>query len=360
MRLAAERTALSWRRTCLGCVAIALLLLRTVMEEGWDAAALIPGVACLVLLTVAALGYRRNLLLHRGAVGSATTTIRCVTAAVVLTALVTTGYVVARPGPPGAESRWTAPETGVYVAAMPTGKPEMDDVSPVRDRLRAALTTAMKARDRQTTALLRATLAAVDNAEAVGIGAQRAGAVEAASIGPGSAEVPRRNSARPRSSRSCAPRSPTGCPPPVRTRPRAVPIEPAPCTPRPRSSRPSSDRDPAAASAVRSVRLPGRTCCYRFQPDRCHSQQAQRVEIFASRMGGRLTAQTPVQAGRGGASGVAGAQFADLGVPGNPAADPDRRHHRFIGGSEPPSWTIATTGLPATVPAKTTVPGPAA
>ncbi|WP_328397602.1 GatB/YqeY domain-containing protein [Nocardia sp. NBC_00416] len=192
MRLAAERTALSWRRTCLGCVAIALLLLRTVMEEGWDAAALIPGVACLVLLTVAALGYRRNLLLHRGAVGSATTTIRCVTAAVVLTALVTTGYVVARPGPPGAESRWTAPETGVYVAAMPTGKPEMDDVSPVRDRLRAALTTAMKARDRQTTALLRATLAAVDNAEAVGIGAQRAGAVEAASIGPGSAEVPRR------------------------------------------------------------------------------------------------------------------------------------------------------------------------
>lgn len=101
IRLAAERTALSWRRTCLGCVAVALLLLRTVFEEGWDPAALLPGTACLVLLTVAALGYRRNRRLHLGAAGSAVPTIRSVAVAVTVTALVVGGYVMVHPGPPG-------------------------------------------------------------------------------------------------------------------------------------------------------------------------------------------------------------------------------------------------------------------
>ncbi|WP_327150423.1 DUF202 domain-containing protein [Nocardia sp. NBC_01329] len=101
IRLAAERTALSWRRTCLGCVAVALLLLRTVFEEGWDPAALLPGVACLVLLFVAASGYRRNRRLHLGAAGSAVVTIRSVAAAVTIVGLVVAGYVMVHPGPPG-------------------------------------------------------------------------------------------------------------------------------------------------------------------------------------------------------------------------------------------------------------------
>ncbi|GGK96333.1 DUF202 domain-containing protein [Nocardia jinanensis] len=101
IRLAAERTALSWRRTCLGCVAVALLLLRAVFEAGWDPAALLPGTACLVLLIVAALGYRRNRHLHLGAAGSAVATIWSVAAAVTVAALVIAGYVVTHPGPPG-------------------------------------------------------------------------------------------------------------------------------------------------------------------------------------------------------------------------------------------------------------------
>lgn len=98
MRLAAERTALSWRRTCLGSVAVALLMLRAVLEAGWEPAALIPGVSCLVLLTVAAVGYRRNLALRRARTGSAGRTIYWVTVAVVLAALVDAGFALSFPG----------------------------------------------------------------------------------------------------------------------------------------------------------------------------------------------------------------------------------------------------------------------
>lgn len=97
IRLAAERTALSWRRTCLGTVAVALLLLRAVLQAGWDTAALAPGIAGLVLLVVAGLGYRRNLRLHRGAGGSGSTTILWTTVAVVVAATVTIGFALATP-----------------------------------------------------------------------------------------------------------------------------------------------------------------------------------------------------------------------------------------------------------------------
>ncbi|GAA1992135.1 hypothetical protein [Catenulispora subtropica] len=63
---------------------------------------------------------------------------------------------------------------------------------PLRDRLRAALPAALKSRDRATAATLRATLAAIDNAEAVDAGSARAGAIEASPVGLGVAEVPRR------------------------------------------------------------------------------------------------------------------------------------------------------------------------
>lgn len=98
IRLAAERTALSWRRTCLGAVAVALLLLRAVLETGWDAAALAPGLAGLVLLVVAALGYRRNLRLHRGARSSGSMTVRWTTAAVILAVSIAIGFTLCTPG----------------------------------------------------------------------------------------------------------------------------------------------------------------------------------------------------------------------------------------------------------------------
>jgi uncharacterized protein YqeY len=63
---------------------------------------------------------------------------------------------------------------------------------PLRDRLRAALPAAMKARDRATASTLRATLAAIENAEAVDAGSARAGAIETSAVGIGVAEAARR------------------------------------------------------------------------------------------------------------------------------------------------------------------------
>ncbi|MBF6348897.1 DUF202 domain-containing protein [Nocardia flavorosea] len=97
IRLAAERTALSWRRTCLGTVAVALLMLRAVLQAGWDASALAPGIAGLILLVVAGTGYRRNLQLHHGAGGSGSMTIRWTTVAVVVAVAVTVGFALATP-----------------------------------------------------------------------------------------------------------------------------------------------------------------------------------------------------------------------------------------------------------------------
>ena len=64
----------------------------------------------------------------------------------------------------------------------------------LRQRLRAALPVAMKARDRAATAALRATLAAIDNAEAVAPDDAAAGslAIEQVPIGAGATEVARR------------------------------------------------------------------------------------------------------------------------------------------------------------------------
>ncbi len=69
---------------------------------------------------------------------------------------------------------------------------EQESVSPLRDRLRAALPVAMKARDRVTAGVLRSALGAIDNAEAIDAGSVRAGAVENSAVGLGAADVRRR------------------------------------------------------------------------------------------------------------------------------------------------------------------------
>ena len=69
----------------------------------------------------------------------------------------------------------------------------MTEIS-LRQRLRAALPTAMKSRDRAAMSALRATLAAIDNAEAVAPagGEIRGQAIEQVAIGVGATEVARR------------------------------------------------------------------------------------------------------------------------------------------------------------------------
>ncbi|MBD0324450.1 MAG: hypothetical protein ICV72_13845, partial [Aldersonia sp.] len=62
----------------------------------------------------------------------------------------------------------------------------------VRDRLRVALRSAMKERDRVAVAALRSTLGVIDDAEAVDIGGgPTAGAIEESAVGLGAAEVAR-------------------------------------------------------------------------------------------------------------------------------------------------------------------------
>ncbi|HEX9998969.1 MAG TPA: hypothetical protein VGB74_00825 [Actinoplanes sp.] len=67
--------------------------------------------------------------------------------------------------------------------------------NPLRQRLRDALPTAMKARDRAAVAALRATIAAIDNAEAIvpaDDGTRPSLAIEQLPIGVGATEVARR------------------------------------------------------------------------------------------------------------------------------------------------------------------------
>ena len=63
----------------------------------------------------------------------------------------------------------------------------------LRERMGAALTASMRARDRVAVAALRSALARVSNAEAVHIDtAPRAGALHDAPVGAGAADAPRR------------------------------------------------------------------------------------------------------------------------------------------------------------------------
>jgi len=66
-------------------------------------------------------------------------------------------------------------------------------VAGTRERMRAALPVAMKARDAVAVAALRATLGAIDNAEAVErpAGAERGQAIEQSAVGVGAAEAGR-------------------------------------------------------------------------------------------------------------------------------------------------------------------------
>ncbi|WP_370585102.1 hypothetical protein [Nocardia sp. XZ_19_231] len=63
----------------------------------------------------------------------------------------------------------------------------------LRERLRAALKPAMKARDLGAVSALRSALAAIDNAEAIDVGEMRAVAMEDSPVGPGAAEASRRD-----------------------------------------------------------------------------------------------------------------------------------------------------------------------
>ncbi|MEV5835996.1 hypothetical protein [Nocardia sp. NPDC052112] len=69
----------------------------------------------------------------------------------------------------------------------------IDNSVPLRERLRTALSAAMKTRDRSAITGLRSALGAIDNAEAVDAVGTKAGAIESSAVGLGAAEARRRD-----------------------------------------------------------------------------------------------------------------------------------------------------------------------
>ncbi|WP_431969475.1 DUF202 domain-containing protein [Nocardia sp. bgisy134] len=64
--LAAERTALAWRRTAISAMVVAALCIDHVVSSGWRAAAIAPAVAALTMIAVAVAGYLRSRWLRHG------------------------------------------------------------------------------------------------------------------------------------------------------------------------------------------------------------------------------------------------------------------------------------------------------
>jgi uncharacterized membrane protein YidH (DUF202 family) len=64
--LAAERTALAWRRTAIAAMVVAALFLNHAAIHGWRAAAIGPISAAITLAVVAGICYSRNRSLHEG------------------------------------------------------------------------------------------------------------------------------------------------------------------------------------------------------------------------------------------------------------------------------------------------------
>ncbi|MFI6867130.1 DUF202 domain-containing protein [Nocardia sp. NPDC050406] len=62
--LAAERTALSWRRTAMAAMANAVLFLHAAADSGWRPADLAPLAAVVVLSAVVVIAVRRGRILH--------------------------------------------------------------------------------------------------------------------------------------------------------------------------------------------------------------------------------------------------------------------------------------------------------
>ncbi|MCP2316942.1 protein of unknown function (DUF202) [Nocardia amikacinitolerans] len=69
--LAAERTALAWRRTAISAMVVAALCVDHALSSGWRDAAIAPAAAALTMVAVAVTGYLRSRWLRHGRRGRA-------------------------------------------------------------------------------------------------------------------------------------------------------------------------------------------------------------------------------------------------------------------------------------------------
>ncbi|TLF79312.1 DUF202 domain-containing protein [Nocardia cyriacigeorgica] len=86
--LAAERTALAWRRSALGATAVTMLLLNAAVADGWRATSIAPLAAALTMAVLAVVGTLRSHDLRHGRNRHGTLAIRLAMASTALTALV--------------------------------------------------------------------------------------------------------------------------------------------------------------------------------------------------------------------------------------------------------------------------------
>ncbi|MBF6174785.1 DUF202 domain-containing protein [Nocardia blacklockiae] len=96
--LAAERTALAWRRTAVAAMGTAALFVHQAIIDGWRAEGTAPLAGALTLLVIAAVSYLRNRSLRHGNWGHDAAVIRVATAAIAVVAV--TAALITLAGPP--------------------------------------------------------------------------------------------------------------------------------------------------------------------------------------------------------------------------------------------------------------------
>ncbi|MGY4100560.1 DUF202 domain-containing protein [Nocardia sp. R16R-3T] len=97
--LAAERTALAWRRTAIAAMVVAALFVNHAATSGWRAVAIASIGAAITMAAVAALCISRNRALHNGRFGHGGGVIAATVLAVLAVACVAVavGFTVSRP-----------------------------------------------------------------------------------------------------------------------------------------------------------------------------------------------------------------------------------------------------------------------
>ncbi|MEV6554781.1 DUF202 domain-containing protein [Nocardia sp. NPDC051756] len=97
--LAAERTALAWRRTAVASMITGALFLNHAVTSGWRPALIAPIGAAIAMAALAGLSYLRNRSLHEGRHSHGGWVVAAATAAVVSVAVIAVGIEFTDPVP---------------------------------------------------------------------------------------------------------------------------------------------------------------------------------------------------------------------------------------------------------------------
>ncbi|WP_051022799.1 DUF202 domain-containing protein [Nocardia pneumoniae] len=91
--LAAERTALAWRRTAVASMVVGTLFLHYALDSGWRAAAIAPIAAALAMVALAVACYLRNRGLRQGRYAHGDSSVAASAVAVAVVAVAAAGFL---------------------------------------------------------------------------------------------------------------------------------------------------------------------------------------------------------------------------------------------------------------------------